>query len=345
MKYYTPYFYIIQNTNNGLYYAGSKYGRDANPDSFMTENGYKTSSNTINKIIEEFGLNVFRIRKIKIFNTGEEAKNYETKFLKRIRARHNLNFYNCHENEYCLDKESSKKFYMNLYGVEYYSQSEDWKDKVEKTSISKYGKKHFLSDENIREKIKITNMNRYGGNAPACSDEVIEKMKQTNMEKYNVDNFSKSIQFKNMMKERNLQEYGVETYYQSDDFKMKSKKTKLEKYGNETYNNRNKVITTNIEKYGIPNYVNKEKIEQTNTEKYGVKTQFHRSEIQDKINENKLKKSKRSNVLYLRKISKMYKIKIGKGWYVKNDDFINEKIKEIEILYNLDRFDPCSQIT
>lgn len=56
MDIYTPYFYNIQDTRNGMYYAGIKYGKDANPKTFMTEGGYQTSSKTIKKLIISFRL-------------------------------------------------------------------------------------------------------------------------------------------------------------------------------------------------------------------------------------------------------------------------------------------------
>ena len=34
---YQPYFYVIQDSCNGMYYAGVKWGKDANPGIFMVE--------------------------------------------------------------------------------------------------------------------------------------------------------------------------------------------------------------------------------------------------------------------------------------------------------------------
>lgn len=56
MTIYIPYFYIIQDVRNGMYYAGAKWGRDANPANFMVEGGYTTSSKIINAVIEKHGM-------------------------------------------------------------------------------------------------------------------------------------------------------------------------------------------------------------------------------------------------------------------------------------------------
>lgn len=56
MTIYAPYFYIIQDRRNGMYYAGSKYSKKksqrTNPIHFMTEDGYQTSSSVIRTIID-----------------------------------------------------------------------------------------------------------------------------------------------------------------------------------------------------------------------------------------------------------------------------------------------------
>ncbi len=91
---YTPYFYTIQHINSGKYYAWVRYGKKANPDQLLKSNGYNTSSAVVKEIILDEGLESFIIRKIKIFETGEQALNYESRFLKRVNASFNDSFLN-----------------------------------------------------------------------------------------------------------------------------------------------------------------------------------------------------------------------------------------------------------
>ena len=100
MAIYQPYFYVIQDNRNGTYYAGSKYGKDADPTNFMKPGGYLTSSNTIKAIIEQHGHDTFIIRKIKKFENAEDVYNHETKFLMRVDAKNNERFYNGHNNNW-----------------------------------------------------------------------------------------------------------------------------------------------------------------------------------------------------------------------------------------------------
>jgi hypothetical protein len=96
---YIPYFYIIQDIRNGMYYAGAKWAQDANPSNFMIEGGYETSSETIKELIQQYGLNNFVIRKIRTFSSAQKAYDYETRFLQKIDARNNPSFYNKHNND------------------------------------------------------------------------------------------------------------------------------------------------------------------------------------------------------------------------------------------------------
>ena len=85
-----PIFYIIQHIPSGKYYAGYK----SNRKSFMTEGGYCTSSKVVNNIVNNEGLDIFRIIRIRYFISAKEAHSYEVRFLNRIRAMHNEKFYN-----------------------------------------------------------------------------------------------------------------------------------------------------------------------------------------------------------------------------------------------------------
>ena len=60
----TPYFYIIKHKESGKRYVGSKWAKDADTETFMTDDGYKTSSVTVHELIEKDGLYSFEIEDI-----------------------------------------------------------------------------------------------------------------------------------------------------------------------------------------------------------------------------------------------------------------------------------------
>jgi RNase P/RNase MRP subunit p29 len=105
---YIPYFYIIQEVSTDMYYAGSKYGKNANPSNFMIEGGYQTTSEIIKELIRQHGFSNFIIRKIRTFETGEAAHDYETRFLQKVDARNHLKFYNGHYYDWNLYDNKNK---------------------------------------------------------------------------------------------------------------------------------------------------------------------------------------------------------------------------------------------
>jgi hypothetical protein len=152
---YTPFFYVIRNVQTGKYYAGSKYAKDANPDTFMTDGGYTTSSPVINKIISQSGLFVFEIVKIRKFTIGEDAHLYETRFLEKVDARNNDTFYNTHNND-LLPAYGSQKFkdYMiTTYGEDNPMKIEEFIEKQRKTKMSEKWK-NTTGKESIRKRIE-----------------------------------------------------------------------------------------------------------------------------------------------------------------------------------------------
>jgi len=113
-----PYFYIIKNVKTNIQYAGAKWGNGANPDNFLTESGYKTSSTIINNIINEEGLDTFEVISIITEFDGLTAKEYETIFLVENDCASSMDWYNCHNNETGCQygTEEFKKLMLMKYG-------------------------------------------------------------------------------------------------------------------------------------------------------------------------------------------------------------------------------------
>ena len=190
---YIPYFYIIQDVRNGMYYAGAKWAKDANPSNFMIEGGYETSSETIKELIRQHGLSNFIIRKIRTFETGPEAYRYEKRFLIRVNARRNKRFYNGHNNDGTMDPDKMKMIMLELYGVENAFQSKE-----------------------IQEKIRNVNLERHGVEHPSYSKDILAKKEQNNLQKYGVRNVFQDENVKKTIRETNLLNYGSENVMRSD---------------------------------------------------------------------------------------------------------------------------------
>ena len=152
MAIYQPYFYIIQDVRNGMYYAGAKWGKDANPVAFMIEGGYKTSSGIINELIQQHGLSNFIVRKIRTFETGEAAHDYETRFLRKVDARRHPKFYNGHNNDGTFDFSIRIAIMNEVYGVDYPFQSPKIQEKVKHTVKNKHNVENISQLPEVKAK-------------------------------------------------------------------------------------------------------------------------------------------------------------------------------------------------
>ena len=93
----------------------------ANSNSFMTECGYQTSSKVVKNLIKQDGLQSFEVIRIRHFETGKEAFEYEYKFLTKVDAMNNEKF---------LNQSNGKKTFTTL----------GRKSKLSSDSLAKIGK-------------------------------------------------------------------------------------------------------------------------------------------------------------------------------------------------------------
>ena len=81
-----PYTYFVLHIPTGLKYYGSKYGKGANPDTFWKSGGYFTSSVKVKNLVKEYGIDSFKAEVRKVFESPDQALNYEYRFLKKVSA-------------------------------------------------------------------------------------------------------------------------------------------------------------------------------------------------------------------------------------------------------------------
>ena len=291
---YQPYFYIIQDTRNGIYYAGSKFGKDADPSMLLIKNGYLTSSKIINHIIENFGILTFEIKKIRCFGTAEAAYEYETKFLKKVDARKNTRFYNSHNNDGYMNAYKTKEYIFIKYGVENIFESKEIQEKIRKTNIERYGFESILQSPEFREKFRYSCLEKYGVENPMQSPEIQERARKTNIERYGVDYVAKSADIQEKTQKTNIERYGTNWSFQSEDIK--------------------------------------DKIKNTNLERYGVENVSQSDEIRKRISKANIEKACRPVTQEIRKYTnKFKKVGLKRGWFNKNDEelyIILQKLKE-----------------
>lgn len=120
-----PYFYIIEHINSGMRYAGSRWAKNCAPEELLQQTGYHTSSRKVKTIIEQEGLDSFKIVTIEEMSNPLE---FETKFLRENQCATSTHWLNCHNNIFLehghvhFGSEEFKSIMLKRYGVTHNTQ-------------------------------------------------------------------------------------------------------------------------------------------------------------------------------------------------------------------------------
>jgi very-short-patch-repair endonuclease len=220
------------------------------------------------------------------------------------------NFKNITDEKLNAIMEKRKQTNLEKYGVEHYTQTEEYLEKTKQTNIEKYGVEHFSQTEEYLEKTKQSNLDRYGVEHPMYLDEFkklsAEKRNQVMLEKYGTTHAYGVEEFRIKAAESkiktNQERYGVDYYYQSDEFKEKRKSSLREKFGTVGFTGLDEILekrrNTHLGNYGFdhpmknPDYCATQtvKVKKAIFEIYGVVNAFQSEEIKQKIRETNIKK-------------------------------------------------------
>ena len=146
----------------------------------------------------------------------------------------------------------------------------DSTDKIKQTCLRKYGVEWASQSQEFRNKFKHTCLEKYGAENPYQASQVKDKIKHICLEKYGVDNYTKTEEYKNIIRELGdnlkqkikqsyINKYGVDNYTKTEEYKEKSRQTCLEKYGVDNY--------TKTEEYKKKSYNTRYKNRSFNTSK------------------------------------------------------------------------------
>ena len=83
-KHMTPFAYIMTSLKDGKRYYGIRFAKSAHPDQLWTT--YFTSSKEVRAKVAKYGADSFKAEVRKVFETAEQAINWESRFLNRINA-------------------------------------------------------------------------------------------------------------------------------------------------------------------------------------------------------------------------------------------------------------------
>lgn len=238
---HVPYFYIIQHTPSGKYYAGCRFGKTptkfskngCHPEELLNQFGYVTSSTPVKNLIVSDGLESFKvILTIPETECMMSVYDYETVFLQSFEICEKDNWLNKHNNHFdILCGDSFKNYFMQNYGVEHPSQLQSVKDIRKANNMERYGFENNFQVEKYKQKSIITCNEKYGKDYFAESDIGKETLKLVINQKYGVDNVFQLTEIKDKIKLLNLERYGVAYPMQNREIIEKRERDYFEKYG------------------------------------------------------------------------------------------------------------------
>jgi len=346
---YTPYFYIIQHTPSSCYYAGISIKKSANPAELLTESGYKTSSKLVHMLMEKDGLESFIVRKIRLFETGDAAYGYETRFLKKVKAISNTNFLNMSENQNTLiyGTEKSREFCKEKYGVEYFMQSPLFSEKSKETCLKTFGMEHPMQSLEFREKLKAANLEKLGVEWSSSLPENQEKSKQGMFDKHGVEHNSHIPECIEKRKETWMRTLGVENPMQNEGIKQKARDTNNDRYGAPSFTQTEmfieKLKKTNMARYGVEFHTQtesmKERSRKTCERKYGVSNWNQTEEARKQNSELRKELANRPIVRLIKAYARFYKFPLPGGYGFRPNEVLYEVLYDMIDQYGLQEFD------
>jgi len=123
---------------------------------------------------------------------------------------------------------------------------------------------------------------------------------------------------KEKIKETCLEKFGVEFAMQSLLVKEKQQKTLLDNYGVKNPSQSEEV---------------KEKKKQTNLDNRGFENPMQSPDIKEKVRQTHNNLMNRSIVLEIKKYKDKFKLKLGGGWLLKKQEFLDTMLRELKMIY------------
>lgn len=172
-----PYTYLIKFKPTGQCYYGSRFKNvrlGLNPEDDLMIN-YTTSSNKINNLISEHGLDAFEWEVRRTFDTPKQAAEWEIRVLKRCKVLESEKWFNSNVAGHILLTEEGRKKISD-----YHSGKPKSKEHKEKISKTQQGSKRPWSKNNLPKDVAGSNNPMYG---KQHSDETKRKISEANKAK------------------------------------------------------------------------------------------------------------------------------------------------------------------
>jgi len=142
-----PYTYLIKHRPTGKVYYGYRSANRVDPEQDLWKQ-YFTSSPRVQQLIEETGVDSFDTEIRQIFETKEQASNWETRVLRRCKVLHDARWINQNIAGYIVPTEESRKKISDYHKDK--PKSEEHKGKIRQSNLGK-NKGKTATDEHRRK--------------------------------------------------------------------------------------------------------------------------------------------------------------------------------------------------
>jgi hypothetical protein len=176
-----PYTYLIKFKPTGQFYYGSRFKNvrlGVNPEDDLMLH-YTTSSDTINDLINEHGLDAFEWEVRKTFDTPKQAADWETRVLKRCKVLEDKKWLNGNIAGYIVPTEESCKKISDFHKDK--PKSEEHKKNLSKSQKGKPKKSTVYQSQEYRQKMsQLKSGPNNGMYGKGCTEERARKIGEAN---------------------------------------------------------------------------------------------------------------------------------------------------------------------
>jgi hypothetical protein len=165
-----PYTYLIKHRPSGRVYYGYRSANKVDPDDDLWKH-YFTSSPNVQQLIEETGVDSFDVEIRRVFETKEQASNWETRVLRRCQVLADKRWINQNIAGYIVPTDESRKKISDYHKGK--PKTEEHKEKIRFSNIGK--NKGRIQTEEHRRKNSEANK---GVNNPRYGKEVSEETRR-----------------------------------------------------------------------------------------------------------------------------------------------------------------------
>lgn len=141
-----------------------------------------------------------------------------------------------------INLEKARETCLEKYGVDHYTKTDEYKDRVKKTNVEKYGYEYCTQVPKFKQKMRDTCLEIYGFEYCSQSKEVQEKFRKTCLERFGANSPSENPEIKQKQIATTIAKYGVPYYGKTTNKQQNTVRDYVEKLTSKKFNSDWKIL-------------------------------------------------------------------------------------------------------